>query len=94
MSVVLDEFGRIAMLAAHEAQLKGIELALTGMRDCTAHSAEIRGLQDDRKRQNGTLERLEEKLDGLIFKMLAAAGAFLLAFGLAAAGWIVMLLKH
>lgn len=82
------------MLAAHDVLIHTMEKSIAGMQSCTAHTAQIEALQEDRRRQNGTLDRLEEKLDGLIFKMLASAGAFALAFGVAAAGWIVMLLKH
>jgi hypothetical protein len=60
--------------------------------EISAHAVAIEGLREDRKRQNGTLERLEDKLDALIFKILAALCAFMLASG----GWVVVLLtsKH
>ena len=57
---------------------RGPEIAALGER--------VHALEEDRKRQNGTLQRLEDKMDGIktmIFTLTASAL-------LAAVGWIVM----
>ncbi len=53
------------------------------------HEERLADLEDCRRRQNGTMQRVEQKLDKLIMWMMTAAVTALGAMVVAVIGWIM-----